>query len=243
MKGRQVTLSRRLEMLARMVTPGNRAVDVGCDHGFLAIRLIQQGICPHVLAMDVRRGPLAAASEHVEGCGLGAYIETRLSDGLWNMAAGEADTAVCAGMGGPLMIQILRESMEKAKGMKELILQPQSELGAFRRFLRETGFRIVDEDAVREGGKYYFAMKAVWAGEREPRPEDGAKQRLYDEYGEILLERRHPVLEQYLLFRRGITAGILEKLAGREGGRAADRREELREELTLMQAAWERFKI
>ena len=153
MKGGQVTLSRRLQMLADMVTPGNRVADVGCDHGFLSVFLVQRRISPHVLAMDVRKGPLAAAAGHVEECGLGAYIETRLSDGLLNLAAGEADTLVCAGMGGRLMQRILAESMEKAGGLKELILQPQSELGAFRRFLRREGFRIVGEDAVCEDRK------------------------------------------------------------------------------------------
>ena len=70
MKGGQVTLSRRLQMLADMVTPGNRVADVGCDHGFLSVFLVQRRISPHVLAMDVRKGPLAAAAGHVEECGL-----------------------------------------------------------------------------------------------------------------------------------------------------------------------------
>ena len=65
-------MSERLQMLAEMVTPGYRVADIGCDHGFLSIYLVQKGISPHVLAMDVRKGPLAAATEHVENSGLGA---------------------------------------------------------------------------------------------------------------------------------------------------------------------------
>ena len=158
--GGSVALSGRLRMLADMVTPGSRLVDVGCDHGFLSIYLVQEGACPTVLAMDVREGPLAAAKRHVEAYGLGEYITLRLSDGLGAYRAGEAEALVCAGMGGRLMERILREGMDLAWGMREVILQPQSEIPQFRAFLREAGFGIVQEDAIREDGKYYFAMKA-----------------------------------------------------------------------------------
>lgn len=155
-------LSERLQMLADMVTPGNRLVDVGCDHGYLSISLVASGICPRAIAMDVREGPLTAAKEHIAEAGLNDYIDVRLSDGLAEFGPGEADTMVCAGMGGRLMERILREGMEKACGLRELILQPQSELPQFRVFLREAGFAVVDENAVFEDGKYYFAMKAVY---------------------------------------------------------------------------------
>ncbi len=65
-----------------MVEPGSIVADVGCDHGYVSMYLIRQGICPRVLAMDVNRGPLERAAEHVEQAGLSAYIDLRLSDGL-----------------------------------------------------------------------------------------------------------------------------------------------------------------
>lgn len=178
----RAVLSKRLRMLADMVTPGNRLADVGCDHGFLDICLVQEGVCPGALAMDVREGPLGSAREHVRQFGLGDYIEIRMSDGLRACGAGEADTLVCAGMGGRLMERILTEGLDKAAQMKELILQPQSEIPEFRRFLRNAGFEIVREDAVFEDGKYYFAMKAVHkdgqspggAGDAEGREGSGA---------------------------------------------------------------------
>lgn len=243
MKGGQIVLSKRLQMLAEMVTPGNRVADIGCDHGFLPICLIQRGISPHVLAMDVRQGPLTAAAEHIGGCGLGAYIETRLSDGMHGMAGGEADTIVCAGMGGRLMERILAESMEKARGLKELILQPQSELREFRAFLRKQGFRITEEAAVYEEGKYYFAMKAVYAGEapEAAADKDAREQDILDEYGELLLRSRHPVLRQYLLFRRNLVLQIQEKLASENTGRAAERLGEIRQEQAEIEMALSRF--
>lgn len=252
MKGRQVVLSRRLQMLAEMVTPGCPVADVGCDHAFLSIYLVQKEISPHVLAMDVRKGPLGAAREHIESCGLGTYIETRLSDGMEKLEDGEVETLVCAGMGGRLMEKILGTHMEKARGMKELILQPQSELKEFRIFLRREGFRILAEDAVYEEGKYYFAMKAVYAGGDGSMPEPRVQadlQSIFDEYGELLLKGKHPVLLQYLLYRRETARRILEKLEAECGSevrqepetecrpRAAERLSEVQQELTEIETA------
>ena len=243
MKKKQIILSKRLRMLTDMVTPGYRVADIGCDHGFLAIFLVQEGISPHVLAMDVRKGPLAAAAEHVEKSGFGAYIETRLSDGMCGMREGEAESIVCAGMGGRLMEKILTESMDKARNLKELILQPQSELKEFRAFLRKTGFRITDEKAVYEEGKFYFAMKAVYIGENLSGTEKTVtnEQSVLDEYGEQLLNRRDPVLKQYLLFRKNVLAQLLDKLPSENSGRASVRLEEIRQELTEIEWALCRY--
>ncbi len=239
MKEKRVVLSKRLQMLADMVTRGNRVADVGCDHGFLSIRLVQDHISPSVLAMDVRKGPLAAAVEHIAGFGLGEYIETRLSDGLQRMEAGETDALVCAGMGGRLMEKILTDSMEKVRGMKELILQPQSEIKEFRAFLRMSGFKITEENAVYEEGKFYFAMKAVYGAEKAEALEvcrDG-EQNLFDEYGELLLRQKNPVLKQYLLFRRGVAEQLAEKVSAENTERAAVRLEEIKNEQGQIQKA------
>lgn len=234
-------LSERLRMLARMVTPGNRVADIGCDHGFLDIYLVQQGICPQALAMDVREGPLKSAREHVRRAGLNGYIEIRMSDGLTECGMGEADTLVCAGMGGRLMERILAQGMEKARGMKELILQPQSELPEFRRFLREAGFRVIREDAVCEEGKYYFAMKVVYGSGRETWPQEAEgenadlsaeRQRLYDSFGRLLLEAGHPVLCAYLLQRQAYVQRLRASVLEAGTRKAQGRLEELEEELS-----------
>ncbi|MCI9675616.1 MAG: hypothetical protein HFH06_07595 [Lachnospiraceae bacterium] len=163
-----IVLSKRMQMLADMVTAGSRIADVGCDHAFLSVYLIQAGKCPKCLAMDVRRGPLSGAEEHIAAYGLGEYIETRLSDGLAAYRIGEAQTLVCSGMGGRLMKRILEEGGDKTRSFTELILQPQSEIPEFRIFLREAGFLVTEEEAVYEEGKYYFAIKAVYAGQKKP---------------------------------------------------------------------------
>lgn len=158
---RQVALSERLRTVAGMVTRGNRVCDVGCDHGFVPIYLVQQGISPGVLAMDLREGPLRAARGHVSAYGLEGQIETRLSDGLHNYKAGEADTLICAGMGGGLMMRILEAERDKTDSFQEMILQPQSEIEKFRGFLRESGYRILDEEMIAEDGKFYQVIRAA----------------------------------------------------------------------------------
>ncbi len=208
---KEVELSARLKALADMVTPGNRVCDVGCDHGYLSIYLVQKKISPRVIAMDVRTGPLSRCTEHVMQYGLEQYIEQRLSDGLEAPAPGEADTVVCAGMGGRLMQAILTRQQETAKSLKELILQPQSEVMAFREFLRSQGYRTVEENMIEEEGKFYPMMKVV-PGET-PIP---CENPLYDRFGELLLKEANPVLLRFLEYRKCVLMTIRKSACGAE---------------------------
>lgn len=217
---RPVALSERLRTVAGMVTVGNAVCDVGCDHGFVPIYLVQQGISPKVIAMDLREGPLRAAREHVAAYGLEGQIVTRLSDGLHNYEKNEADTLICAGMGGGLMMRILAENREKTDSFRELILQPQSEVEKFRRFLRESGYRILDEEMLREDGKFYQAIRAASAGNGECGKEarmDEELCKLQDRYGPVLLQKKTPVFLAFLEREAALYEEILENLRKQEG--------------------------
>lgn len=214
---RPVALSERLRTVAGMVTVGNAVCDVGCDHGFVPIYLVQQGISPKVIAMDLREGPLCAAREHVAAYGLEGQIVTRLSDGLHNYEKNEADTLICAGMGGGLMMRILAEDREKTDSFRELILQPQSEVEKFRRFLRESGYRILDEEMLREDGKFYQAIRAASAGNGECGKEarmDEKLCKLQDRYGPVLLQKKTPVFFEFLEREAAVYEEILVRLRG-----------------------------
>lgn len=217
---RPVALSERLRTVAGMVTVGNAVCDVGCDHGFVPIYLVQQGISPKVIAMDLREGPLRAAREHVAAYGLEGQIVTRLSDGLHNYEKNEADTLICAGMGGGLMMRILAADREKTDSFRELILQPQSEVEKFRRFLRESGYRILDEEMLREDGKFYQAIRAASAGNGECGKEarmDEKLCKLQDRYGPVLLQKKTPVFLAFLEREAALYEEILENLRKQEG--------------------------
>lgn len=231
-----VFLSERLQAAARMVTPGNRVCDVGCDHGFASIFLVQQGIAPRALAMDLREGPLRAARAHVAERGLAARIETRLSDGLHNYNIGEAETLLCAGMGGALMGRILAAHPEKTASFRELVLQPQSELAGFRRMLREGGFSILDEEMLSEEGKFYQVIKAAPGAAADLADFELCK--LEDKYGPVLLRKKTPVFLSFLAREVEVYRGILAELERQ--GLAEERRRLRHEEVAALLADNER---
>ena len=132
-------LSKRLSAAASLVTPGKRVVDIGTDHAYIPIYLIEKKKCLSAVAMDVNAGPLRRAAVHIQEAGFQKEIETRLSDGFEQLKPGEADCAVIAGMGGGLVIKILSAYPEVTCSLKEYILQPQSEIAKVRVFLLKQG--------------------------------------------------------------------------------------------------------
>ena len=141
---------------------GLRTADVGCDHGYISIYLVQNNISESAIAMDVRKGPLSGAVDNINEYELSGRIETRLSDGLKELKEGEVNSVVIAGMGGDLMKRLLEDADLSALGIKAGVLQPQSELDLFRAYLREKGYVIADEKIVFEDGKYYFPMLVIF---------------------------------------------------------------------------------
>ena len=223
-------LSKRLQAVANLVTPGKRLADIGTDHGYVPIWLYEQGRIPSALAMDLREGPLQRAKEHIRMHGLDEKIKTRLSDGLEKLLPGEADSIVIAGMGGMLVVKILTQGQAVLDSVQELILQPQSDLDAVREYLHRTGFVIVQEEMVFEEGKYYHMMKAVHGENTDDR-------KIWFLYGRLLLENRHPVLESYLQKEYDSCCKLLEKLSKTATEVASRRCEELLEKKHLIEEA------
>lgn len=213
-------LSERMRRTAALVTRGNRTADVGCDHAYTSIYLVQHGIAPHVIAMDINAGPLARARENVVRFGLEEQIELRQSDGLAALAPSEAETVLIAGMGGPLAERILSAFPRTLAAVKELVLQPQSEVAKVRRFLHHAGFCITAEDMVSEDGKYYVMLRAEH-GTEEPWTEEEYL------YGKHLAANAVPVLRGFLEEERTKTEALLRELASADTVKSAKRREEL----------------
>jgi tRNA (adenine22-N1)-methyltransferase len=223
-------ISKRLEAVAGMVTSGSVLADIGTDHAYIPIYLTEAGRIPHAVAMDVNKGPLQKAREHIADCGLEQQIETRLSDGLAALAPGEAQSVLIAGMGGPLTVLILQDGRDKLAGCRELILQPQSDIKAVRAYIEREGWQIVREEMICEDGKYYPMMRAV-PGSSKP---DSAMTALELRFGPLLLAHRHPVLREYLLREQGLNERILLSLEGQTGEAALARASEVKEELQLI---------
>lgn len=156
----KIPISRRLECCGQMIVPGAAVADIGTDHGYLPIWLIRNGICATVYAADLRPKPLEKAQENARSFGVAEQIHFRLSDGLACFDGSEADTIVCAGMGGDLIIHILSAAKWLRQEKYTLILQPQSSGQDLRRWLGEQGFTIIREHLVQEGGFFYTVMAA-----------------------------------------------------------------------------------
>ncbi len=235
---RTVALSRRMQAAADMVSKGNRVCDVGCDHGYVSIWLLQSGKVPSALAMDVNNGPLQRAAEHVRRYGVEKYITLRLSDGLSAYRIGEADTLICAGMGGRLLMDILTREPDKTKDFKELVLQPQSEVPLFRKFLREKGYIFLEEDMILEEGKFYPLMKVKLSESGDLRAEVKREEKMEDLLGPLLLKKRHPVLFAFIKKEISVKEKILDRLKMQEANdRNEERKRELQKELTLLKEA------
>ena len=175
-------LSERLTALAEAVPRGARLADIGTDHG-----------------------PLERAAEHIREYGLADRAETRLSDGLQALTPGECDTVLIAGMGGELMTRILKEAFARKSGTGEdfpgtvkcWILSPHTEWDVLRRFLREAGLAVKEENMVLEDGKFYPVICASPGDPEEAYAATaaaGIPPRTAERFGPVLTFRRHPAV-------------------------------------------------
>ena len=142
------------------------AADIGCDHAYVPIALIDEKRAEHVIACDINKGPVLIADENIKKYNKQDFIETRIGAGLSPILNNEADTIIIAGMGGELICSILNDDIEKAKNAK-LVLQPMNAQDLLRHFLIENGFEIVCEDLAVEGFKVYNILE-VTKGESTP---------------------------------------------------------------------------
>lgn len=157
-----INISERLKCVASLVNKGARVADIGTDHAYLPIYLVQNGISNKVYACDVRKEPLRRAKLHIDEYGLSDKITTKLCDGLKGINKGDVDTVTICGMGGKLMKNILKAGIDKLGDNTQLVLSAQSELRDFRKYLLETGIDIKSEHMLLEDGKYYFIFDCVY---------------------------------------------------------------------------------
>lgn len=157
-------ISPRLLACCGFVYPGARVADIGCDHGYLGIHLLLNGIASSVIAADVNEGPLKSAVRNAEKYGVQDKISFYLSDGVRNIPR-DFDLLVCAGMGADTMISILEAAPWLKDSHYGLILQCQSKTPALRQYLSEAGWRITEETVLRDGRFLYTVMQVQYQPE------------------------------------------------------------------------------
>ena len=158
----KLPISQRLLACCDYVSPGAVVADVGCDHGYLSIHLLETGLARQVYASDIRPGPLDSAVKNAAKFGVSQHISFFLSDGVQSLPR-DFDTLVCAGMGADVMISILEKAPWLRDERYRLILQCQSKTPMLRRFLSQTGWTIRREQVLRDGRFLYTVLEALWA--------------------------------------------------------------------------------
>ncbi len=156
----RIRLSPRLQKIADFVKPGAKVADIGTDHGYIPVYLVQNGICGHVIASDIGKGPIESAKRSGEYYGVADKIRYICAPGLNGVSENEADTIIIAGMGGETIVKIL----DDAKWLHDrvtLILQPQSKLEMLLEYLKKREFAVNRACLVRDAGKLYVAFTAA----------------------------------------------------------------------------------
>lgn len=154
----QIPITERLKTVAEMIGETDVLCDIGCDHGYLPIYLIQQKKIKTAYACDLRDGPLKTASKNIAFYHMKERIHTVKSDGLKELSDISFDVISICGMGGRLIAEILENDIENAKRAKYLVLQPQSEIPVLRQFLCENDFTIREERIAAEDRRFYVIM-------------------------------------------------------------------------------------
>lgn len=229
-------ISKRLQTIAGMVTKGGTACDVGTDHGYLAIYLVEQGISKKVIAMDVAKGPLSKAKENIALYHYEDWIETRLSDGLEKLNKGEASTVIMAGMGGILITSLLEKGKEILKCVDELILSPHTDVELVRRYLLGNDYSIQEEAMLTEDGKYYIIIRAVHGSQ-------SYEKMCEYRYGKELLTNTNPVLKDYMEKELSKLKVLLENLTDISTENARKRQMELEEEIQCIKEGLEYYEV
>jgi len=157
----KIPLSPRLRACCNFITPGDRVADVGTDHGYLGIWLLQQGIADSIIASDIVPGPLSAAKANAEKFGFVDRMRFFLSDGVQSIPR-DFDVLVCAGMGAETMISILSAADWLRSSEYRLVLQCQTKTHLLRRYLSENGWYISRETVLRDGKFLYTVMEALY---------------------------------------------------------------------------------
>lgn len=159
-----IKLDSRLLCVASLVRKGKTLLDVGTDHAYLPVYLLQKGICPSAVVCDINQGPLNNAKQTIENAELEKYITPVLSDGLKSVEENCAEDIAIAGMGGILISEILSCAEWVKQNGIHLILQPMTHSEDTRKLLIENGFEIDRELACSDSKHVYCVISAIYTG-------------------------------------------------------------------------------
>lgn len=219
-----MNLSKRLKAVEKLLLPGNRLADIGCDHGYLCIDAVRSGLFSSATAADIHSGPLEKARENIEESQLNDRISCCLSDGFSSLEP-NFDCAVICGMGGLLIRDILKQGKEKWLSAKQLLLGPHSETEELRKWiLKDTPFSIFRECVVKDAGKYYVLLDVRPENEPDASLPKLCRDPLFIRYGVPSLQTDPELYSEYLGFLREKALAAARKISIESASPSVERR-------------------
>lgn len=179
---------------------GIRLIDVGSDHGHLALHALKTGAASEVICTDIHEAPAQRTERCLAEAGFSQVSRTFCTDGLQGIHILPGDVIVMAGLGGNNMIDIMKEVIPRTgdEVLSEVTwcLQPQKSAELIREFLSFEGFAILEEKVSAERGFYYPILKTSYDGvRRELTPREKY-------YGPVLVRKfkeKDPSVIEYFL--------------------------------------------
>ncbi|MBR2722325.1 MAG: SAM-dependent methyltransferase [Clostridia bacterium] len=208
----------RLASAIPYIRRGGCVADIGTDHAYLPIHLVQEGIVSRALACDINEGPIRAARENIAAQGLEAKIDTLCTDGLHGVEPYAPDDILIFGMGGELIVKILGEAPWIKDARFGLILQPMSRPQVLRAWLLKNGFSILGERISFED-RYYQTVHARFVGKTDAYTEEELL------LGKRNLEGNSPYLIPLIKHEIAVLESVLD---GKSKARTADTEKEVR---------------
>lgn len=199
-------LSNRLKTVAMMVDKCHCAADIGTDHGYVPIYLINNNICETAVACDINKGPLHKAQININSYNLKDKIECRLGNGLNKLKPGEVQGIIIAGMGGNLIRDILEQGLEVFKNANFAVLQPVQNPEILREYIYKKGYKILDENLCIDENKFYEIIKIVY--DNKPKIVD----EIFYEVSKKLIDINHPDIKKFILAKINRYKTILENI-------------------------------
>lgn len=148
-------MTARLDELFRLLPPCRKFADVGCDHGYIAARMLSSGKCERLVVSDISEKCLEKAKSLLADEIAAGRAEAVCSDGLERVPS-DCDLVLIAGMGGDEITEILK----KAPFLPQMLcVQPMKNTEKLRVTLLVLGYRL-DRDYTFRDGKFYDVILA-----------------------------------------------------------------------------------
>lgn len=185
-----VNINNRLIQTIAFVDKCRSIADIGSDHGYSSIYMLENGIAERVIATDISRPSLAKTEKIVYEHNLSDNIECRAGNGLCVLKPDEVNAVLIAGMGAELIATILSDSENTARKLDFLVLQPMNSAEPLRRHLVNMGYAIIDEGITFDNGKFYQILKCKYGNSKKLSDEEY-------EIGTFVYKKKIPLCKEF----------------------------------------------